>query len=304
MPNEKKDSKNDQKLDQEKQIKLLKSQLSEALSKVSESESELRTYKKQILQLNQKVESVINMVAKELEYAKALHKTLMPTERPQIPGFEFSTKFMYGTQTGGDYFDLFEMKAKLKFGILLVSCPSFTLSSLVISIVMKLTATHHKLEHASAQDFIQDLKNEIQQQAPDAAPVDVLFALVDRRDYSLDLAISGEAYCFLQRSDKDALEIFSSTHLETRNEPLTSRCALSSKDRLILCTKGLIQEMQPESKDRMVGAIRSAPKKGVHDLRNEILMQRELLTKKSQPDSDVTLVVIEVKDRVIKLAKS
>lgn len=295
MPN----SKNDK----DAELKSLKQQLDEALRVINQKEAKLHSYQQEIQLLNQRIELAIGKVSKELEYAKALHRSLIPTEKPQIPGFEFSTKFVYGNQSGGDYFDLFEMKSKLKFGILLISCGSFTLSSLVISIVMKMTMMQHKLEQSTAAEFVQALKKEILEQAPDAEAFDILFALVDRRDYSLSLSAIGEVYTFLQRADKDAIEVFTGERSLSKGNP-EIRYLLNSKDRVVLCTKGLVKEMQPEAIDRSVHAIRSAPRRGVHDLRNEILIQREMWTKRAQPDCDVTLVVMEVKDRVIKLAKS
>jgi sigma-B regulation protein RsbU (phosphoserine phosphatase) len=44
-------------------------------------------------------------------------------------------------------------------------------------------------------------------------------------------------------------------------------------------------------------------KNGVHDLRNELLFQAQRKSKLEEPLRDQTVVVIEVKDRVIKLAK-
>lgn len=288
------------------EIKVLKEQLQEAVQKINFKEAQLQNYQREIAALNHRVESVINHVAKELEYARALHRALMPTEKPQIPGFEFSSKFVYGSKSGGDYFDLFEMKSKLKFGVLLISCPSFTLSSLVISIVMKITAHQHKLEDTSAAEFVKKLRAEILEQSPMAESFDILFCIVDRRDYSADIASYGETCVFLQRAEKEALEVFDSKSFAAKDKTnlAINKYYLSSRDRIIFCTKGLLQEMQPECIDRMVQAIKSAPKRGVHDLRNEILIQREKYSQKTQPEHDVTLVVIEVKERVIKLAKS
>jgi sigma-B regulation protein RsbU (phosphoserine phosphatase) len=49
-------------------------------------------------------------------------------------------------------------------------------------------------------------------------------------------------------------------------------------------------------------AILRAPKVGVHDLRNEIIYSNEQYSGKNDPVRDQTLIVAEVKDRVIKLA--
>jgi sigma-B regulation protein RsbU (phosphoserine phosphatase) len=51
-------------------------------------------------------------------------------------------------------------------------------------------------------------------------------------------------------------------------------------------------------------AIRMAPRQGVHELRNEILHQNEKFTGRQTPLRDQTVIAMEVKDRVIKLAKN
>jgi sigma-B regulation protein RsbU (phosphoserine phosphatase) len=44
-------------------------------------------------------------------------------------------------------------------------------------------------------------------------------------------------------------------------------------------------------------------KNGVHDLRNELLFQAQIKSNLEEPLRDQTVLVIDVKDRVIKLAK-
>ena len=49
---------------------------------------------------------------------------------------------------------------------------------------------------------------------------------------------------------------------------------------------------------------RGGPKRGVHELRNHILYEVQKFTGHNEPLRDQTIVVLEVKDKVIKLAKS
>jgi sigma-B regulation protein RsbU (phosphoserine phosphatase) len=83
---------------------------------------------------------------------------------------------------------------------------------------------------------------------------------------------------------------------------------LNPRDRLVIATEGLI--LSQDSKGQNWGgenlrqAIRTAPRKGVHELRNEILLQNENFTGRLTPLRDQTVIAMEVKDRVIKLAKN
>ncbi|HEY8271410.1 MAG TPA: SpoIIE family protein phosphatase, partial [Pseudobdellovibrionaceae bacterium] len=91
-------------------------------------------------------------------------------------------------------------------------------------------------------------------------------------------------------------------------QPQSLKMQLNPRDRLVIATEGLI--LSQDSKGQNWGgenlrqAIRTAPRKGVHELRNEILLQNENFTGRLTPLRDQTVIAMEVKDRVIKLAKN
>ena len=103
--------------------------------------------------------------------------------------------------------------------------------------------------------------------------------------------------------------------LDTGHQPLTCEfkdklksheVSLNANDRLIICTKGVdqVKNLQGEGfgKDRLMGAIFSAPKEGVHSIRNHILYEVEQFRQGCAFERDLTVVVAEVKDKIIKLA--
>jgi sigma-B regulation protein RsbU (phosphoserine phosphatase) len=55
--------------------------------------------------------------------------------------------------------------------------------------------------------------------------------------------------------------------------------------------------------DKVTQIISDTAKAGVHDLRNELLFQAQRVSGLEEPLRDQTVVVIEAKDQVIKLAK-
>ena len=93
------------------------------------------------------------------------------------------------------------------------------------------------------------------------------------------------------------------------SKPLQSHLlSLNPRDRLILTTPGLINVSSPKGErfglERMSQAIQSCQTSDVHELRNEILFQAHSHSKAETFERDISVIVTEVKDRVIKLAKS
>ena len=85
--------------------------------------------------------------------------------------------------------------------------------------------------------------------------------------------------------------------------------SLNPRDKLIFCSTGVLEAKNPKGEpfglERLYQVVLSQPQSNVHDLRNEILFQVDKFTNQTKPiRRDQTLVVMEIKDRVIKLATS
>src|ERR1039458_260624 len=90
-----------------------------------QKDHELQNYRDEVNRLNEQLERVIAQISGELKMAHLIQQALVPTEIPNIPGFEFSTKFIAGSETGGDYYDIFELDDRFKFGIILSSSSGY-----------------------------------------------------------------------------------------------------------------------------------------------------------------------------------
>ena len=90
---------------------------------LEQKDQDLRIYKKELSDANVQLEKLIVQVNDQLQQSLQLQKFLVPTEFPNIPGFEFSTKFSSSAMSGGDYFDIFEHYDKMRFGLFLNSLP-------------------------------------------------------------------------------------------------------------------------------------------------------------------------------------
>ncbi len=138
-----------------------KERISELEHELAVKEAELHRYRLELSKANSVLEKMIAQVSQELKLAQSLQKFLSPTALPHVQGFEFSTKFLPGTRSGGDYFDIFEHEDKLKFGILISSASGYSLSSLLLSIIIKISSQMEARRGLEAHKVVALLAKEV-----------------------------------------------------------------------------------------------------------------------------------------------
>lgn len=273
---------------------------------------EINRYRTELVKTNQILEGMITDLSQDLKMASLIQRILTPTEIPHISGVEFSTKFVPGTDSGGDYFDVFEHEDKLKFGIVMACSSGYAMSALFLSILIQMSSKIEARKGLSPEQVLQQMAREIVPNVSDKDQAHVFYGVMDRRNFELTFSSCGPIAAYHQREESDqwvrlepCAPPFSKTFQQT---PLKQSILMGPRDRLVLCTQGVTSARNGEGEEfgfeRLLRALSEAPKTGVHELRNEILFQVERFTGLKEPLRDQTVLVMEVKDRVIKLAKT
>jgi sigma-B regulation protein RsbU (phosphoserine phosphatase) len=291
--------------------KALEERLQELENLLRAKDGEIKSYRDQLYHLNTRLERLVTELSQELRFASLIQKKLSPTEIPNLSGVEFSTKFVPGVRYGGDYFDVFELEDKMKFGILLASSSGYSMSALFLSVLIKLSGQIEARRGMEPHKVIEMIAGELCDQLQEKDQASLFYALVDRRNFEMKYSCAGRMSClwFAQGSEKPSLLESSAGPLvkDFKDTPLTDVIAMGPRDRLILISEGalLAQDASGQSfgKERLLQSVLRAPRLGVHEVRNEILFQLESFVGKPEFQKDVTVIVTEVKDRVIKLAK-
>ena len=289
----------------------LKTRIRELEGELAAKEAELAQMRLRLSTTNIRLEQVIDQMGHEIKLASKVQRLLSPVELPNIQGFEFSTKFIPGQKSGGDYFDIFEHEDRMRFGIVLSSCSGYSLSALFLSVLMKISAKIEARRGLEPHEMIALMGREIAPEMKREDQVSIFYAVVDRRNFELRYSSVGSTSAILQQ-EADTL-----TTLEAQSGPLgknstaqlsTLRILLNPKDRLILCSEGIAKTTNSAGSEWGSAALRLAiaqsPRHGAHALRNEILYRCEAFADKREPDRDQTVMAIEVKDKLIKLADS
>ncbi len=295
----------------DKKIDALQERIEELEQEVQEREKDVQLFRDELRTANKKLEYLISELNQDLKTLLALQKVLIPTEIPNIPGFEFSTKFIPSMQTGGDYFDIFEHEDKAHFGLIVACSSGPMMSALLLSILLKLTGQMEARSGAQPNVVLKKVINDLVPQMDEGCSADLLYGMFDRRNFEFIYSRLGDVVAL--RYDYGEAELKT---LSKQQSPVVpgfdaefdcEAVQLHPRDKLIFCSKGIYEVKNLEGKvygqDRLFKSIFEASGKSVHELRNHILYQVQKFLGGQEPPRDMTVVVMEVKDKVIKLAK-
>ncbi len=293
-------------------VQRLEGRVRELEAELAERTHDLARFREELAKANTQLEKFIEQIGQELKVAGLIQKTLVPTEFPNIPGFEFSTKFAPSPISGGDYFDIFEHEDRFRFGIVVANSSGYSMSALFLSVLLKMTGQLEARKGAAPEKILEMMARELVPHVQASDRANVFYGIVDRRGFDLTYSCAGRVKALLFSYGANKLQ-----RLETMTEPFqadfkgelkSGTVSLNPRDRLILCTEGVLRAANPKGElfgeERLYKAILGAAKSGVHELRNEIFYQLEAFCQGRDFPQDVTVVVTEVKDRVIKLAKN
>lgn len=290
----------------------LKKQIKDLTAELAEREQDIVKYREQLVSANTRLETLIGQISQELKLAQAIQNTLIPTEFPNIPGFEFSTKFIPSMVSGGDYFDIFSHESKLRFGIVMASCSGHTLSSLFLSVLLKMSGQMEARKGADPESILKMLHEELSPVLKEGGSIDLFYGLVDRRNYEMTYCQLGNVAGLHQvfpGGEIRPLEATGPAMSERFAGELNSKSFnLNPRDKLVLCTRGIVETRNLEEETfgllRLSRSVQEGVRKGVHEVRNQVLYDLQKFAAGQSPKRDQTVLVIEVKDRVIKLAKN
>lgn len=286
--------------------------VAELEDEVKERELDLKRFREELGRANGKLEKLIERLHHELRLSQVIQKVLVPTEFPHISGFEFSTKFIPSAVSGGDYFDIFEHQDRFRFGVMVSSSSGHTMSALLLSILLKMTGQLEAKRGSDPDQVLLEMHDQLKEHLSPDDTADIFYSLVDRRNFDMKYVRAGQVVALHQSFTSGEV-----TALDPGPGPLgvhfpdklqSGSIALNPRDRMVLCTRGVIESKNAEGEsygiERVTRSFLSGPKRGVHELRNHILYEVQKFSGAPEPQRDQTLVILEVKDKVIKLAKS
>ena len=291
--------------------KKLEKRVQELQAELAARGQDLATFRTELGRANGKLENLVKQIDQQLNLAAMIQKILVPTELPNIPGFEFSSKFIPSLLQGGDYFDIFEHEDRFRFGLVVASSSGYTISALFLSILLKMSGQLEARKGHTPAHILDLMARELIPQMQGADHAQLFYGVIDRRTYEMRYSCLGGILALHYNYAQSRLQRLNphGTGIDpTFKGPVQDTViGLQPRDRLILCSDGVIKASNKQGQvfgeERLFQSILQAPNTGVHETRNEIIYQLERFMAGADLPKDVTVIVTEVKDRVIKLAK-
>lgn len=281
----------------------LKKKITQLESELKKKDSEIVVYRQELLKISQKLDVLMSQVSGDIQQLRDLQKKLVPTELPNIPGFEISRKFIYGSKSGGDYFDIFEHQDKMKFGLLVASSSGYGMSALFLSLIMKVSHVLEAKKGHTPEKIMQQIADEAAKLSNTTDTTSIFYGVIDRRSFNLKFCSAGrmDGYYLAPQKPVQILKSTNSAFGKQFSEKLSlATLDLEPNSRICLVTEGVSEILGTEG---LVKTMTDNAKNSVHDLRNELIFQAQKKSNLEQPLRDQTVIVIEVKNTVIKLAK-
>lgn len=189
------------------------------------------------------------VVSKELQIARDIQQSLLPTVQPDLPGLQFAGMSRPAAEAGGDYYDW----QPLPDGRLAVAIADVTGHGIGPALVMAVCRAYARAtapNMPSAPEFLARLNELILSDLSGARFITMAVAVVGP-DGDVDLLSAGHGPTFLYRARDGSLEEFGGTGLplgvaEGEHYNPVTHLRLESGDALILLTDGFMEHPGPD----------------------------------------------------------
>ncbi|MBN1996727.1 SpoIIE family protein phosphatase [candidate division KSB1 bacterium] len=251
---------------------------------------------------------------KEMQVAKEIQQILLPSEFPEIEGYELASYYAAAKEVGGDYFDFVEVD-KDTLGIVVGDVSGKGVPG---SLVMTMIRTALRTEARGLKDAAEVLarvNDFIVNDMKKGMFVTLFYVIIDSRKRKLNYASAGHNPMILYRSSTNR-----TYYLNPRGFPIgislpdkelfrksieSDTISLAEDDILLVYTDGITEAMNSKralfGEERFLTVIRKHGTSSATDFVNELHQEINSFTEGNPQNDDITLVAIKEKTTAEKL---
>ena len=290
-----------------KNADLLQGKIQSLEKKLKKKDELLKKYQQSLNDSNIRIKKIVKGLENNLSFIRDIHKNLIPVQLPQIPGFEFSYKFLPTKQgVSGDFFDVVKIENSMNFGIMLSSCSTYAVSSLFLSSFLKFSP--HLKSHKTAKDFLSFVSRTISSSLNQKEKIHLFYGIISRSSFELDYCLVGDIFVGHKTQGKEFHILTScAPHLYKPDKlRLTAeKRMLHPGDILLICSPGVVGKKDAKGQSFGSGGIIQAasqnPSAGVLEIRQNVLFSCNEFGENQPALKDCTVLTIRAADRVLRV---
>ncbi len=271
----------------------------ELLSKIQNYEQLLLW--NELSQLNASFSEILGHLHFDLELAERLQKSQLPKRFTGIKGLEVFHRYLVGSRSGGDYFDLAESKDQSTLSLVLSNSSSYGLCNSILSVLMRvcLKISADQLQKTDATtDVVRSIYQEILLTLRAKDYFSIFFGTLDRQSLLLRFTFLGEGALYYSPPGQPFQYYPPMEQVISRESAFPEagefHIQLHPRGRLILLSGGVMDLLGGASE--IAKAIASCDGKPLQDLLNEISYRiKSSLEEGDLPARDCTAITFEVK---------
>lgn len=272
---------------------------------IQNQQTQIASYQSLIQSTNQRLQSVLYEIQSDIQKMTEIQRLLVPKEIKKIQGVEFSSRFVPGQKIGGDYYDIFPIEDSQRFGIIMSCAGSYGLSALVLSMLVAVAPRLEAKANLDVTESVTRLIDSVTQQLKPQDAWSLFYGVFDKKYLELEYVLLGNIRGAIKPSpggEWETLEpLGGEVKLQAQPQVFTTKVQLEPLGQLVLSSPGLNAGL---SLAEWLGALAQCDSQDVHDLRNHLFLSHSAQPAQDDfPDRDQTGIVMQVKDRLIRLAK-
>jgi serine phosphatase RsbU (regulator of sigma subunit) len=252
----------------------------------------------------QMVEEVIEKerMEEELSIARDLQVSMLPSDCPQIKGFEIAAYSLAAREVGGDFYDFIDM-GEDKAGMVIGDVTGKSVSGALVMSASRSVFRMLSEEELNVSQSMMRANIRLKKDVKTGMFVALLYAVLDAKDQTLTLCSAGQTQPVLMSA-----KTTEATLVETLGDtfPLgilddasyeETRLKLESGDNVVLYTDGIVEAMNAQQEifgfERLLEVVKTSQAPTAESLLKEILAKVNEFAGEAEQHDDLTAIVIK-----------
>lgn len=294
-----------------KNPELLKKKIQALENQLKKKDLVIKKYRETLKQSSLRIQRIGKELNDNFALVREIHKQLLPVRLPQIPGFEFSYKFVPADRgVSGDFFDVIKIKGSMSFGILFFSCETYGLSSLFLSSFLRLKS---KLKnYKSSEELVSFVFKSALAGLKTQENIHLFYGIISSSSLEMDYCLKGSIFAGHKTPEGSISELSLKAPMISHGKKISGmkkgRLQLQPDESLLFCSPGVAEYSNKKGEefgqDSIIRAWRKDPPLGgVLEARQAVLFACSEFGKKQPAEKDRAILALRVSKQALRVQK-